>query len=88
MNTKELINRYSELMENDYNNFSELALLRLLKANSRHIEGLIEEDSSGGWFHKSFRQVDVTECGNTDMAIWYLLQTSSVFWTMVNEENK
>lgn len=32
------------------------------------------------YFHKAFRQTDVTESGHIDMAIWYLLNESILFW--------
>jgi hypothetical protein len=62
-------------------------LWNLLKANEKHITGLIEEDPTGYWFHKAFRQTDVTDNGYTDMAIWILLSEASLFWRML-EDNK
>lgn len=35
-----------------------------------------------GYFHKAFRQVDVTDDGHTDMVIWNLLNHSSRFWRL------
>jgi hypothetical protein len=32
------------------------------------------------YFHKAFRQLDVTSDGHTDMAIWCLLHRSELFW--------
>lgn len=32
------------------------------------------------YFHKSFRQVDVTSSGALDMALWNLLSASELFW--------
>ena len=43
------------------------------------------------YFHKAFRQVDVTDDGHTDMAIWNLLSDSTLFWRLferVQEEKK
>ena len=37
------------------------------------------------YFHKAFRQVDVTDDGHTDMAIWCLLHHSTIFWQLVKE---
>lgn len=32
------------------------------------------------YFHKAFRQIDVTNSGKIDMAIWNALQESNIFW--------
>jgi len=53
---------------------SERALYLLLKLN---VAVLPELDYS---FHKAFRQYDVTESGEMDMAIWHLLGVSKTFW--------
>jgi hypothetical protein len=37
-----------------------------------------------GYFHKAFRQTDVTDDGHTDMAIWCLLQDAPIFWELFN----
>lgn len=36
----------------------------------------------GEYFHKSFRQLDVTDRPATDMAIWHLLQEAPIFWML------
>ena len=56
------------------------ALYLILKANMASITGLIEDDSSGNWFHKAFRQMDVTPSTDIDLAIWNLLKSDTVFW--------
>lgn len=35
-----------------------------------------------GYFHKAFRQVDVTDNGCLDSAIWNLLNGSTLFWRL------
>lgn len=50
------------------------ALFCLLK---RYEDKLPEPDD---YFHKAFRQTDVTDSGYTDMAIWHLLSASGIFW--------
>ena len=80
MTTQEMLKEYYELTQDDE---VERALWNLLKANEEQIEGLIEEDSTGFYFHKAFRQQDITESGFTDMAIWLLLQEAPIFWNML-----
>ena len=52
----------------------ERGLYHLLKAHESELPEL------NGYFHKAFRQVDITESGHIDMAIWQMLQESKVFW--------
>jgi len=56
------------------------ALYCLLK---RYEENLPEPDKSG-YFHKAFRQMDITESGFVDFAIWCLIKESKVFWKCFN----
>ena len=56
MTTKELLEKYDKVTKEAD---KERALWNLLKANEKHIEGLIEEDATGYWFHKAHRQIDV-----------------------------
>ena len=58
------------------NDKSERALWHLLM---QWRERLPELD---GYFHKAFRQCDVTDDGHTDMAIWNLLHSSKIFWKL------
>jgi hypothetical protein len=85
MTTKELLEKYDKITKETK---KERALWNLLKANEKHITGLIEEDSTGYWFHKAFRQVDVCENANMDLAIWLLLSEASLFWKMLKENEK
>ena len=80
MTTVELLNKYDEITKREN---KERVLWNLLKANEKHITGLIEEDATGYWFHKAHRQVDVCESGYTDMAIWLSLQDAPLFWGML-----
>ena len=82
MTTQEMLKEYYELIKNQDDEV-ERALWNLLKANEEQIKGLIEEDSTGFYFHKAFRQQDITESGFTDMAIWLLLQEAPIFWNML-----
>jgi hypothetical protein len=40
-----------------------------------------------GYFHKCFRQNDVTDSGHSDMAIWHLLYHSKLFWRLYEKVN-
>lgn len=82
MTTKELLEKYNKITKEAD---EERALWNLLKANEKHIEGLIEGDPTGYWFHKAFRQVDITGSRHMDMAIWILLCEASLFWKMLEE---
>lgn len=93
LDTKNLLERYGTLTKHflrlggKYD--VERALYCILKANEAQITGLIEEDATGHWFHKAFRQIDVIDDddGNTDSAIWHLLQHVGMFWQMLEEWN-
>lgn len=80
MNTEELLYKYDKITKSLN---KERWLWYLLKANETHIKGLIEEDSTGYWFHKAHRQTDVTESGHMDMAIWCGLSDATIFWDML-----
>lgn len=84
-----LLKEYEEIIQSGLypNSFVDSALLRLLKVHKEYINGLIESDSTGAWFHKAFRQTDVTPSGDIDMAIWYLLQEAPLFWQIVKDNN-
>ena len=58
----------------DYENEVDRALWCLLKRWEDKLPYL------DGYFHKAFRQVDVTDDGHTDAAIWHLLNVSKLFW--------
>lgn len=55
------------------------ALLYLLEEFE---EDLPEVDA---YFHKAFRQVDVTNSGRIDAAIWQLIGLSDTFWEAFDE---
>lgn len=61
---------------------AERALYLLLVA---HKQKLFPVD---GYFHKSFRQCDVTGSGHLDMAIWLLAGTSEKMWEAYKHCNK
>ena len=79
MTTEELLEKYDKATEDT----KERPLYLILKANEKHIKGLIEKDASGFWFHKAHRQVDVTESGYMDSAIWLLLREAEIFWSLL-----
>lgn len=83
MTTEKLLKKYDKITKEDD---KERALFYLLKANEKHIEGLIEEDPTGFWFHKAFRQTDVTDNTYTDLAIWHLLSKARLFWELLEEK--
>ena len=60
----------------------ERALYCLLKC---HEAKLPEVD---GYFHKALRQVDVTDSGLTDAAIWLMLDASVIFWDCFEKVSK
>jgi hypothetical protein len=84
MTTHDLLIKYNK---NTLDADMERPLWHLLKAHEKQIEGLIEEDPTGQWFHKAFRQIGVTNNKNIDMAIWLLLQDASVFWDTIHENS-
>ncbi len=82
MTTTELLEKYDKVTREAGR---ERALWNLLKANEKYIEGLIEQDPTGHWFHKAHRQIDVTDSGYTDMVIWELLNNASLFWVILDD---
>ncbi len=70
--TTKLLERMDEKTKDDWG--FERGLWHLLKAHESELPG------PDGYFHKAFRQVDVTDSGHTDMAIWQALQESKIFW--------
>lgn len=81
METKELLDKLDKVTKLLN---KERGLYLLLKSQEDKIKGGIENDSTGEWFHKAFRQVDVTENVFLDAAIWNLLSDSVIFWKMLN----
>lgn len=72
---KELI----ELMAEKAKEPADRALLLLLTDNAEHLLPVND------YFHKGFRQTDVTPSGKVDMAIWHLIGSSDVFWRCFNK---
>ena len=58
-------------------------LYQLLRLNREHIKDSIEDIN---YFHKSFRQCDVTETAEMDMAIHALLDEAEIFWSVLIKE--
>jgi hypothetical protein len=56
------------------------ALYYLILDNREHLEGF-----SVYYFHKAFRQIDVTPTGNLDMAFYSLLNGARIFWEIIEE---
>lgn len=61
----------------------ERALFLLLQRWSRELPYWPEAGAYG--FIKAFRQTDVTSDGQTDMAIWHLLNGSKVVWGVIEK---
>ena len=85
MKAPELLDKYNEITTLLG---KERALYNLLKANEGKISRFIEEDETCKWLHKALRQVDVTECSYTDMAIYCLLNEAEIFWKLIEGEYK
>lgn len=69
-----LLERLDERTKSHMNNWNDRALFHLLKLHKDRLPKLDD------YFHKAFRQVDVTDSGECDMAIWCLLQDAPIFW--------
>lgn len=77
----ELFDRMSQ-QDMSANRYAERALFQAL---SRHVDRLPKLDY---YFHKAFRQVDVTGNGHDDMVIWCLLNQSELFWGALKAARK
>ena len=53
-------------------------LYLLLRAHENDIP------NSASWFHKAFRQVDVTGNGSVDMAIWHAIHMSKLICPVID----
>ena len=62
----------------------ELALWCLLDSERKNVLLLLDHGHPFQ-FHKSFRQIDVTDSGQKDMAIWHLLDNAKIFWEVFHE---
>ena len=79
---QEAINHIDENYESYW---SDYALLSLLKEYKDYLPEL------NYYFHKAFRQCDITPSGKIDSAIYCLLHASKIFWQTFDEvlnENK
>ena len=74
---------YAEFLGRDESK-SERALFYLLDAYQKDLPDL----SNPEWFHKAFRQTDVTGNGKIDMAIWLLIGQSDVVWDVLETFNR
>lgn len=80
MTAKKLLQRLEEKAKGEnYIHSVEWALLNLLKYDKEAWSGLFEY-SEPFRFHKLFRQTDVFQNANLDMAVWNLLGCSTFFW--------
>lgn len=62
--------------------YASRALYKLLKEYESKLPNIDD------YFHKAFRQIDVTDSGNIDMAIWLLINESDDFWYCHGVVNK
>jgi len=62
------------------------ALAHLFKINTKEIIDIYRVVEDLESFHKWFRQQDVMDDGNLDMAIWLLIGSDSFFWDFMNEK--
>ncbi len=72
MNIDLLLEKFDEATRSA--SYADRALYRILLAYKDDLPVL---DS---YFHLAFRQTDVTDSGDIDMAIWFLLNYSELFW--------
>lgn len=63
----------------------ERALWNALMAEWTKVQPLFDEDID--YFHKAFRQMDVTKTGYMDMVIWILLDEAELFWELIEKHN-
>jgi hypothetical protein len=74
--------KFIQLMDEATRDFSsakqqpDRALFFLLKRYANELPDVREKET----FHKWFRQIDVTDSGEVDMAIWHLIDCSKVVW--------
>ena len=76
---KKFLELFDKETQEDGSQPSDSALYLLLKRWENRLPKL---DS---YFHKAFRQIDITDDGYTDSAIWNLLSGSILFWRLLNE---
>lgn len=79
------IKQFLELFEKrtkTSDSYTSKALYSLLKKYESELQNI------DGYFHKAFRQVDVTDSGHIDTAIWCLIHESDDFWYCYGVINK
>jgi hypothetical protein len=84
-NQEKFFKELEELRESkEYNNISgaERALILLLLDEK---ENIYIPDDDPNWFHKQFRQIDVTSSGMRDSAIWNLINDSEIIWKALDK---
>ena len=83
MDTNNKQSEFLEKLDNATKNLEgyERALYLLLRDEENNI---FIPDSNPSWLHKSFRQVDVTESGKRDWAIWHLMNCSQIVWEVMD----
>lgn len=69
MDGKRILKLYDNFLKSYHGNHKEEPLLRLLKEFEKKVITLLE-DENPQWFHKAWRQSDVTGNAHIDMAIW------------------
>lgn len=78
INIDHILNKMEELIDCRYQKYpNDTALMQLLREFK---ECLPEVDD---YFHKAFRQCDITPSGRIDNAIWYLLNGTELFWIVL-----
>ncbi len=70
---KKLLSIFKKKVE-EKGSHADTALWYLLKDNEEYLPDV------DGYFHKAFRQIDVTPSGKVDCAIWELLEGTDLFW--------
>ena len=74
--TKDFLLKFDKAISRKIHN-ADSALLILLK---KYENNLPEEIDDIDWFHKMFRQIDITEEPMMDEVIWHLIGDSDVFF--------
>jgi hypothetical protein len=83
---KEFLEIFEKIIKSKNNiHSSDRALHLLLIKYEKELPDVIEDIE---WFHKMFRQTDVTNEKHMDMVIWNLIGCSEDFWHVYNNYNK
>lgn len=76
----------ADLKEN--NKYHEIALFHLLIAYDSHIHPLLKTNPTESEFREAFKQQNICDNKEIDMAIYYLLQSAPVFWKIFKSFSK